>query len=61
MKPHSGIRWTLSQLIMQRAQYNLKNPIDMVYHVQVKMILHRIILFSKICLVDVTFKCCCSQ
>jgi len=35
----SGIRWTLSQLIMQRAQYNLNNPIDMVYHVQPIMIL----------------------
>merc|ERR1719351_137246 len=35
----SGIRWTLSQLIMQRAQYNLNNPIDMVYHVQPTMLL----------------------
>jgi len=35
----SGIRWTVSQLIMQRAQYNLKNPIDMVYHVQPMMII----------------------
>lgn len=35
----SGIRWTVSQLIMQRAQYNLKNPFDMIYHVQPLMII----------------------
>jgi len=35
----SGIRWTLSQLIMQKAQFGLSNPIDMVYHVQPIMII----------------------
>jgi len=35
----SGVRWTVSQLIMQRAQYNLSNPVDMIYHVQPMMIL----------------------
>jgi len=35
----SGIRWTLSQLIMQKAQLGLSNPIDLVYHVQPIMIL----------------------
>lgn len=30
----SGIRWTLSQLIMQRSSLGLTNPIDMIYHVQ---------------------------
>jgi len=35
----SGIRWTLSQLIMQKSQFGLSNPIDMVYHVQPLMIL----------------------
>jgi solute carrier family 35 protein C2 len=35
----SGIRWTLSQLIMQRAQYDLGNPLDMIYHVQPLMVL----------------------
>eukprot|EP00092_Neocalanus_flemingeri_P040474 GFUD01044077.1.p1 GENE.GFUD01044077.1~~GFUD01044077.1.p1 ORF type:complete len:477 (-),score=81.09 GFUD01044077.1:335-1765(-) len=34
----SGIRWTLSQLIMQKAQFGLSNPIDMIYHVQPVMI-----------------------
>jgi len=35
----SGIRWTLSQLIMQKAQLGLSNPIDLVYHVQPIMII----------------------
>merc|ERR1711971_13439 len=35
----SGIRWTLSQLIMRKAQLGLSNPIDLVYHVQPLMIL----------------------
>ena len=34
-----GIRWTLSQLIMQKAQLGLSNPIDLVFHVQPIMIL----------------------
>merc|ERR1712179_707272 len=35
----SGIRWTLSQLIMQKAQLGLSNPIDLVFHVQPMMII----------------------
>ncbi|XP_023336208.1 solute carrier family 35 member C2 [Eurytemora carolleeae] len=30
----SGIRWTLSQLIMQRSNQELSNPIDMIFHIQ---------------------------
>jgi len=30
----SGLRWTLTQLVVQKSALNLKNPIDMVYHVQ---------------------------
>ena len=35
----SGIRWTLSQLIMQKSQLGLSNPVDMIYHVQPVMII----------------------
>ena len=35
----SGIRWTMSQLIMQKSQLGLSNPIDMIYHVQPVMII----------------------
>ena len=35
----SGIRWTLSQLIMQRSNLGLSNPIDMIFHIQPFMIL----------------------
>jgi len=35
----SGVRWTLSQLIMQKSQLGLSNPIDLVYHVQPIMII----------------------
>jgi len=35
----SGIRWTLSQLIMQKSSLGLSNPLDMVFHVQPIMIL----------------------
>lgn len=34
----SGIRWTLSQLVMQRSSLGLSNPLDMVFHVQPIMI-----------------------
>ena len=34
----SGIRWTLSQLIMQKSNLGLSNPIDMIFHVQPIMI-----------------------
>ena len=39
MNPSVGIRWTLSQLIMQKSQLGLSNPIDMIYHVQPVMII----------------------
>ncbi|XP_076068318.1 solute carrier family 35 member C2 isoform X3 [Oratosquilla oratoria] len=29
-----GLRWTLSQLVMQKTELGLTNPIDMVYHIQ---------------------------
>jgi len=35
----SGIRWTVSQLIMQKGKYSLGNPVDMIFHVQPLMIL----------------------
>lgn len=34
----SGIRWTLSQLIMQKSDLGLSNPLDMVFHIQPLMI-----------------------
>jgi solute carrier family 35 protein C2 len=34
----SGLRWTLAQLVMQKSQLGLENPVDMVYHVQPWMI-----------------------
>ncbi|KAI2798842.1 hypothetical protein BLOT_010823, partial [Blomia tropicalis] len=34
----SGLRWTLSQKLMQRKESSLSNPIDMMYHVQPWMI-----------------------
>jgi len=36
---NSGIRWTLAQLLMQKSEMGLDNPVDMVYHVQPWMIL----------------------
>jgi len=35
----SGIRWTLSQSVMQRSEMGLANPIDMIFHVQPIMII----------------------
>lgn len=35
----SGIRWTLSQLIMQKSKLGLENPIDFIFHIQPLMIL----------------------
>ena len=35
----SGIRWTLSQLIMQKSKLGLANPIDFIFHIQPLMIL----------------------
>ncbi|XP_015790955.1 solute carrier family 35 member C2 isoform X2 [Tetranychus urticae] len=34
-----GLRWTLAQLLMQRKDMGLSNPVDMMYHVQPWMIL----------------------
>lgn len=30
----SGIRWTFSQMIMQKEKIGLHNPVDMVFHIQ---------------------------
>ncbi|KAF0295137.1 Solute carrier family 35 member C2 [Amphibalanus amphitrite] len=30
----SGLRWTLSQILMQKEELGLANPIDMIYHIQ---------------------------
>jgi solute carrier family 35 protein C2 len=35
----SGIRWTLSQLIMQKSKLGLQNPVDFIYHIQPLMVL----------------------
>ncbi|XP_037077630.1 solute carrier family 35 member C2-like [Pollicipes pollicipes] len=34
----SGLRWTLSQILMQKKELGLSNPIDMIYHIQPWMI-----------------------
>lgn len=34
----SGLRWTLAQLVMQRKEIGLSNPIDMIYFIQPWMI-----------------------
>ncbi|XP_014662079.1 PREDICTED: solute carrier family 35 member C2-like isoform X1 [Priapulus caudatus] len=34
----AGLRWTLAQLVTQRKEMGLSNPIDMIYHVQPWMI-----------------------
>ena len=33
-----GLRWTLCQLVMQRSELGLENPIDLMYHIQPLMI-----------------------
>lgn len=35
----AGMRWTLAQLVMQKNELGLHNPIDMMYHIQPWMIL----------------------
>ncbi|KAL7639579.1 UNVERIFIED_CONTAM: hypothetical protein RMT77_010080 [Armadillidium vulgare] len=30
----SGLRWTLSEIVMRKGELGLKNPVDMVYHIQ---------------------------
>ncbi|XP_003743601.1 solute carrier family 35 member C2 [Galendromus occidentalis] len=34
----AGLRWTLAQLVMQRKELGLGNPVDMMYHIQPWMI-----------------------
>jgi len=34
-----GLRWTLSQKVMQKSALGLENPIDMIYHIQPLMII----------------------
>lgn len=35
----SGLRWTLSQMVLQRKESGLSNPLDMMFHIQPWMIL----------------------
>lgn len=35
----SGLRWTLAQIVMQKKELGLQNPLDMMYHIQPWMIL----------------------
>ncbi|GFS05822.1 solute carrier family 35 member C2 [Elysia marginata] len=35
----AGMRWTLAQVVMQKNELGLQNPIDMMYHIQPWMIL----------------------
>ncbi|KAL1021206.1 hypothetical protein UPYG_G00010150 [Umbra pygmaea] len=41
-----GIRWTLTQLLMQKAELGLQNPIDTMYHLQPLMFLGLFPLFT---------------
>lgn len=34
----SGIRWTITQLIVQKSKLGMKNPIDMMYYMQLWML-----------------------
>ncbi|XP_053309370.1 solute carrier family 35 member C2 isoform X2 [Spea bombifrons] len=40
-----GVRWTLTQIIMQKAELGLQNPIDTMYHLQPVMFLSLFPLF----------------
>ncbi|NP_001086345.1 solute carrier family 35 (GDP-fucose transporter), member C2 S homeolog [Xenopus laevis] len=40
-----GVRWTLTQLLMQKAELGLQNPIDTMYHLQPVMFLSLFPLF----------------
>lgn len=42
----SGLRWTLNQIVLQREDIGLTNPIDMMYHIQPWMILSLLPLSS---------------
>ncbi len=35
----SGARWTLCQVVMQKSQLGLENPVDFIYHIQPLMLL----------------------
>ncbi|XP_064024019.1 solute carrier family 35 member C2 isoform X2 [Pogoniulus pusillus] len=41
-----GIRWTLTQLLMQKAELGLQNPIDTMFHLQPLMLLGLFPLFA---------------
>lgn len=34
----SGVRWTCTQMLLQKSKMGMKNPIDMIYHMQPWMI-----------------------
>lgn len=42
----SGLRWTLAQVVTQKHELGLSNPIDMIYHIQPTMILALVPLAS---------------
>lgn len=42
----SGLRWTLNQIVLQRKDIGLGNPIDMMYHIQPWMVLSLLPLSS---------------
>ncbi|KFM57013.1 Solute carrier family 35 member C2, partial [Stegodyphus mimosarum] len=35
----AGLRWTLAQMVVQRKELGLGNPVDMIYHVQPWMVI----------------------
>ena len=35
----SGFRWTLSQMLMQKKELGLENPVDAIYHLQPVMVI----------------------
>lgn len=35
----SGIRWTMTQLVMQKSKLGIESPIDMMYYMQLWMLL----------------------
>uniref|UniRef100_A0A8D2MCJ2 Solute carrier family 35 member C2 n=1 Tax=Zonotrichia albicollis TaxID=44394 RepID=A0A8D2MCJ2_ZONAL len=41
-----GIRWTLTQILMQKAELGLQNPIDIMFHLQPLMFLGLLPLFA---------------
>lgn len=41
-----GVRWTLTQILMQKAELGLQNPIDIMFHLQPLMFLVLFPLFA---------------